>query len=36
MSKFLRTRIPEQCRSHHQKMMELHGNLDEIIRFFSE
>lgn len=34
MSKNVRTRVPEQCRSHHQKMMELHRSLDEIIRFF--
>lgn len=34
MSKNVRTRVPEQCRSHHQKMMELHRTLEEIIRFF--
>ncbi len=36
MSKAVRTRIPEQCRSHHQKMLELHRSIQEIIRFFQQ
>jgi hypothetical protein len=36
MSKALRTRVPEQCRSHHQKMIELHSSLPELIRFYRE
>jgi hypothetical protein len=35
MAKTVKTRVPEQCRSHHQKMMELHGTLEEVIRFFN-
>lgn len=36
MSKKLRTRAPEQCRSHHQKMISLHLSCEEIVRFFKE
>ena len=32
ISGYVRTKTPNQCRSHHQKMMYRYGNLQEIIR----
>lgn len=32
MSNFVGTRSPDQCRSHHQKMMKYHHNIPHIIR----
>jgi hypothetical protein len=31
MSKLIVTRNPDQCRSHHQKMMKYHNSIPEII-----
>jgi len=33
MSKFVKTRTSEQCRSHHQKMILHHGDLDSIVAY---
>jgi hypothetical protein len=30
MSKFVKTRNPDQCRSHHQKMIKLYHSIPEI------
>jgi hypothetical protein len=32
MSKSVCTRSPEQCRSHHQKMLKCYGNISNIVR----
>ena len=32
MSKVVKTRSADQCRSHHQKMMKYHGSIPSIIR----
>lgn len=34
MSQFIKTRTPDQCRSHHQKVQKLHHSIDDIIRFY--
>jgi len=34
MSKFIGTRSPDQCRSHHQKTMKYHHTIDGVINFF--
>ena len=34
MSKVLRSRNPNQCRSHHQKLIQYHGNIDNIITYY--
>lgn len=34
MSQFVKTRTPDQCRSHHQKVQKLHKNIDDIITFY--
>lgn len=34
MSQFIGTRSSIQCRSHHQKMMKHHKNIDAIIEYF--
>lgn len=34
MSQFIRTRTPDQCRSHHQKVQKLHQTIDDIIKFY--
>ena len=31
MSKYIKTRSPQQCRSHHQKMLKYHSNIKGII-----
>ena len=31
MSKLITSRNPDQCRSHHQKMMKYHNSISEII-----
>lgn len=31
MSQQIKTRSPDQCRSHHQKMIKYHASLDGII-----
>jgi hypothetical protein len=36
MSRLIKTRTPDQCRSHHQKILMYHSNLEEAIRFFDE
>jgi len=33
MSKFIKTRSGEQCRSHHQKMMKYHNDIPSIISY---
>jgi len=33
MSKFIKTRTAEQCRSHHQKMMKHHIDIPSIIEY---
>jgi len=33
MSKFIKTRSGEQCRSHHQKMMKYHDDIPSIIAY---
>jgi hypothetical protein len=35
MSKTVRTRSADQCRSHHQKMLKFHKDLDEIMKLFT-
>ncbi len=36
ISKLLRKRTPDQCRSHHQKLFNKHkGNIDEVIKEIS-
>jgi hypothetical protein len=35
MSKWVKTRTPDQCRSHHQKTMKYHHTIDETINFFT-
>ena len=32
MSEFLMTRIPEQCRSHHQKMEKKYNNFPNLLK----
>lgn len=34
MSQFVKTRTPDQCRSHHQKVQKLHKTIDDIITFY--
>lgn len=34
MSRLVRTRTAEQCRSHHQKVLKSHETVEEIIRFY--
>jgi hypothetical protein len=34
MSKLVRTRTADQCRSHHQKILLYHKSLEEIVRFY--
>lgn len=34
MSKEVHTRSADQCRSHHQKILKYHYNIDEAIRYF--
>ena len=34
MSQFIRTRTPDQCRSHHQKVQKLHHTIEDIIKFY--
>jgi hypothetical protein len=34
MSLFVKTRTPDQCRSHHQKVQKLHKSIDDIIVFY--
>lgn len=36
MSEVVQTRTADQCRSHHQKIINYHGQVEEIIRFYSE
>ena len=36
MSLSLRTKSPEQCRTHHQKIMTKYGTLDMIIAYFTQ
>jgi hypothetical protein len=36
MSRMVRTRCADQCRSHHQKMKTLHGSAAEIVRFYRQ
>lgn len=35
MSNYIKTRNPEQCRSHHQKMMIKYGTLENILASYS-
>ena len=35
MSKMVKTRTPDQCRSHHQKVLNIHKSLEEVIRYHS-
>lgn len=34
MSQFVKTRTPDQCRSHHQKVKKLHKTIEDIIVFY--
>jgi hypothetical protein len=34
MSIFLGSRIPDQCRSHHQKMMKYYHSVDKLIKIY--
>lgn len=36
MSKLITSRNPDQCRSHHQKMMKYHHSIPEIIAHITE
>ena len=36
MSLLVKTRSPDQCRSHHQKVLKYHGKIDEIIKFYTQ
>lgn len=36
MSKLVRTRTADQCRSHHQKILLYHKGLEEIVRFYEQ
>ena len=36
MSKLVRTRTADQCRSHHQKILLYHKSLEEIVRFYEQ
>lgn len=36
MSQLVRSRTADQCRSHHQKILKYHNNLNEIIRYYSQ
>jgi hypothetical protein len=33
MSKKVKTRSPQQCHSHHQKMTNKHGSIEKVIEF---
>lgn len=33
MSKKVKTRSPQQCHSHHQKMTNKHGSIEKVIKF---
>lgn len=32
MSEFVRTRVPDQCRSHHQKMLKFHFSIENLLK----
>jgi hypothetical protein len=34
MSNFVKTRTPDQCRSHHQKVQKIHKNVEDIIAVY--
>ncbi len=34
MSQYVKTRTPDQCRSHHQKVQKLHKTISDIITFY--
>ncbi len=34
MSQYVKTRTPDQCRSHHQKVQKLHKTIIDIITFY--
>ena len=36
MSKVVKTRSADQCRSHHQKIIKYHNTIEEAIEFFSD
>ena len=36
MSMWIKTRSPDQCRSHHQKMMKYHSDIPTIINFIHD
>lgn len=36
MSLFVRTRSPDQCRTHHQKIFNRYGSIDKILTGFLE
>ncbi len=36
MSKKVKTRSPQQCHSHHQKMTKKHGSIEEVIEFLKK
>lgn len=36
MSRKIKTRSADQCRSHHQKILKYHNSLEETIKFFEE
>lgn len=36
MSMWIKTRSPDQCRSHHQKMMKYHSDIPTIVNYIHE
>lgn len=36
MSRFIKTRTPDQCRSHHQKILKFNHNIDNILTIYME
>lgn len=36
MSQHIKSRTPDQCRSHHQKILKFHHNIDNILTIYKE
>lgn len=36
MARIVKSRTADQCRSHHQKILKYHSNLEETIRYYTQ
>ena len=36
ISLFVKTRTPDQCRSHHQKILKIHKSVENVLRVYEQ